>query len=98
MPTILNEEQQNIPRPLPRNLDIRIIIGNGSLFYMITFEEFELMEAFEKLGANGEKVYIEFDAQAPVTNMKIRIYNDKQLKDSKEIKESIELKKFKVGT
>lgn len=50
----------------------------------------QLMSAFEKLGANGEKVYIEFDAQMPRENMKIRLYNDKEARDV------IELKKFYV--
>jgi hypothetical protein len=45
------------------------------------------MSAFEKLGAHGEKVHIEFDPQIPRQNMKIRVYNDK---------ESIDLKKIKV--
>ncbi|MES2824576.1 MAG: DUF2931 family protein [Pseudomonadota bacterium] len=87
MPTTLTDEMVNTARALPRNLDIRIDVGDESIFYMITFEEFELMDAFEKLGANGEKVFIEFDAQVPRQNMKIRVYNDK---------ESIQLKKMKI--
>src|SRR5690606_15234236 len=90
IPAILSPEMENTPRPLPRNLDVRISFGSESLFYMITFEEFELMEAFEKLGANGEKVFMEFDAQVPRENMKIRLFKDK------EPKEIIELKKFYV--
>jgi hypothetical protein len=96
MPTKFSAELENNPRPLPREVKFSVTLGTHSLFYVITFEEFELMEALEKLGANGEKVYIEFDAQAPVTNMKIRVYNEKQLKDSKDTREFIELKKFKV--
>lgn len=37
-----------------------------------------------------EKKYIEFDAQMPRENMKIRLYNDKEPRDV------IELKKFYV--
>lgn len=86
MPTVLSEEMINTPRPLPSALKFRALIGDGdnSAYYIIRFEEFELMDAFEKLGANGEKVYIEFDAQVPRHLMKIRVHNDK---------ESIELKK-----
>ena len=87
MPTMLTEEVINTPRPLPRNLEFSVDVGDESLYYIITFEEFELMDAFEKLGAHGEKVYIEFDAQAPRQNMKIRVHNNK---------ESIELKKIKI--
>ena len=54
------------------------------------------MEAFEKLGAHGEKVFIEFDAQFPRQNLKIRIYNDVKPKNDKTPKEFIELKKFYV--
>jgi predicted DNA-binding WGR domain protein len=78
IPTKFNEEMENTLRPLPRTLEFSVPIGNQSLFYIITFEEFELMDAFEKLGAHGEKVYIEFDAQAPRQLMKIRVHDDKQ--------------------
>lgn len=90
IPAIFTEDLGNTPRPLPREMKFSVDVGSESLYYIITFEEFELMEAFEKLGANGEKVFIEFDAQSPRENMKIRIFNDK---DPKEI---IELKKFYV--
>ena len=52
--------------------------------YEIKFDEFETLAAFEKIGANGKKVYLEFE---PLTKIKIkvRLYNDK---------ESIELKKY----
>lgn len=87
MPTLLTEAVENIPRPLPRHLEFSVDIGTESIFYIITFEEFELMSAFEKLGKDGEKVYIEFDAQIPRQNMKIRVYNEK---------ESIVLQKVKI--
>jgi len=90
MSTLLTEEMENMPRPLPRELKFSVEIDNEHIIYIINFEEFELMEVFEKLGANGEKVFIEFDAQAPRENMKIRIFNDK------EPKEVVELKKFYV--
>lgn len=84
VPTIFTEEMVNTPRPLPRALKFSVAMGNASIFYIIRFDEFELMDAFEKLGAHGEKVYIEFDARVPRQFMKIRVHNDK---------ESIELKK-----
>ncbi len=89
-PTSFDEEKQNTPKPLPRELKFSVDMGDESVLYIIKFEEFELMDAFEKLGANGEKVYIEFDAQMPRENMKIRLYNDKAPQDV------IELKKFYV--
>jgi hypothetical protein len=96
MPTTLIDEMANTSRPLPKELKFSVTLGNKSVFYVIDFEPVELMEAFEKLGAKGEKVFIEFDAQIPVTNMKIRVYNDAKPKDAKAPKEYIELKKFKV--
>jgi hypothetical protein len=97
LPTHFNEELANTPKPLPLQLKFSAqATKDDNPFYVIDFEPVELMEAFEKLGAHGEKVYIEFDAQIPVTNMKIRIYNDKEPKDAKTPKEFIELKKFKV--
>ena len=87
MPTLLTEAMADTPRPLPRELKFSVVVGNEHLIYIINFEEFELMDAFEKLGSNGEKVYIEFDPQVPVERMKIRVYNEK---------ESIELKKVHI--
>lgn len=96
-PTIFNEELANTPKPLPLQLKFSAqATKDDNPYYIIDFEPIELLEAFEKLGANGEKVFIEFDPQIPVTNMKIRIYNDVKPKDEKTPKEFIELKKFKV--
>ena len=67
----------NIPRPLPSALEFSVATGNA-IIHIIRFDEFELMDAFEKLGAQGEKVSIEFDAQVPRQFMKIRVYNDKE--------------------
>ena len=87
VPTIFNEEMIDTSRPLPRALHFSVVMGDEAVMYMVKFEEFELMNAFEKLGANGDKVYIEFDAQVPRHHMKIRVYNSE---------ESIELKKVRV--
>lgn len=85
IPTQFDETLANSPKVLPKQVKFRA--GSANLFYDINFEPFELMEAFEKLGANGEKVFIEFDPQVPVERMKIRVYNEK---------ESIELKKVHI--
>lgn len=97
LPTDFNEELANTPKPLPLQLKFSAqATKDDNPYYVIDFEPFELMEAFEKLGAHGEKVFIEFDAQIPVTNMKIRVYNDIESTDTKTPKEYIMLKKFKV--
>lgn len=84
---VLSDEIANAPRPLPRHLKFRASIGEVSNYYVIDFDEFELMHAFEKLGSKGEKVYLEFEPKDPVQLMKVRVHNDK---------ESIELKKTKI--
>ncbi len=97
IPTHFNEDFANTPKPLPLHLQFRAqVTKDDTAIYIVDFEPFELMDAFEKLGANGEKVFIEFDAQLPTQNMKIRVYNDTEPKDSEEEKEFIELKKFSV--
>ena len=97
IPTQFNEELANTLKPLPLHLQFRAqATKDEKPIYIIDFEPTELMEAFEKLGAHGEKVFIEFDAQIPVTNMKIRVYNDTKSTDTKTPNEFIELKKFKV--
>lgn len=97
LPTHFDEGLANTPKPLPLRLQFSAqATKDDNPFYIIDFDPVELMEAVEKLGAHDEKVYIEFDAQIPVTNMKIRVYNDKEPKDAKTPKEFIELKKFKV--
>ncbi|RYE52652.1 MAG: DUF2931 family protein [Sphingobacteriales bacterium] len=69
---VLSEEIANTPRPLPRHLEFRAPTGDGSNFYVINFDEFELMSAFEKLGTSEEKIYVEFDPRDPVQLMKIK--------------------------
>lgn len=87
LPTQFDEEMRNTPKPLPQTLKFRAGTESASVYYVIEFEPIELMGAFEKLGANGELVFIEFDPQIPAENIKIRVYNET---------ESVELKKFNV--
>ncbi len=76
-----DKKELNIQRPVPQ--EVRFM-GEQAL-YTVTFDDIETMAAFEKLGANGKKVFLEFEPRMPRTNIRIRLYNDK---------ESIELKKF----
>ncbi len=97
IPTHFSDEYVNTPKPLPLHLEFRAqVTKEESKYYVIDFDPIELMDAFEKLGANGEKVFIEFDPRIPVTDMKIRVYNDSKPKDKKMPEDYIELKKFKV--
>ncbi len=75
----------NKPRPVPSQMLFTAPIGDRKVIFEVKFDEFETMAAFEKLGANGQKVYLNFEPRLPRSQIKIRLYNDK---------ESIELKKF----
>jgi len=82
-----NKEELNEMRPVPINIGFHTMMNGEKYVYIVNFDEVEMMEAFEKLGANRQMVRIEFDPQLPRSHTKIRLYNDK---------ESIELKKFKI--
>lgn len=73
------------PYPVPKKLTFKTLINGKKVMFEVRFDEFETMAAFEKLGANGQKVYLNFEPRLPRSQIKIRLYNDK---------ESIELKKF----
>lgn len=77
-----NKNDSNVLLPVPAKMSFRSL---DRTLYTVTFDEFEIMDAFEKLGANGKKVYLEFEPRLPRADLKVRIYNDK---------ESITLKKF----
>jgi len=81
----LKKDATDIQRPVPKRLTFRAIINNRNILYTIDMDEFETMDAFEKLGANNQKVYLEFEPRLPREQLRARLYNDK---------ESIELKKF----
>ncbi len=76
-------------RPVPRQVlftaPIRDKGRDRNVIFEVKFDELETMAAFEKLGANGQKVYLDFEPRLPRSQIKVRLYNDK---------ESIELKKF----
>lgn len=72
-------------RPVPRRATFMIAFNEQKVLFTITFDEFETMDAFEKLGANNRKLFIEFEPRMPRTDIRIRVRNDK---------ESIELRKF----
>ena len=83
---IVSKDDTDIQRPAPKRLTFRAIIDSRNILYTIDMDEFETMDAFEKLADNNQKVYLEFEPRLPRETLKARVYNDK---------ESIELKKFK---
>jgi len=86
IPTQFSDEYARTPKPLLKDTNFRAGGAKGPI-YEVDFDEMEMVETFEKLGSNGELVYLEFDPQLPKLEMKIRAYNEK---------ESIEFKKVRV--
>jgi hypothetical protein len=80
-----DKKELNKPRPVPQQATFMMVMNGQKVLFTIYFDEFETMAAFEKLGANNKKIFIEFEPRMPRTDIRIRLYNDK---------ESIELKKF----
>ena len=88
MPKNFSEDISNKPKPLPRFIGFAAPTAAGrNLVFEITFDDVEILQNFEKLGAKGEQVTIEIEPRAPQEATIIRIFNDK---------ESIELKKATV--
>ena len=80
-----DKKQPHLPRPVPMKVSFETLVNGEEVIFMVNFDEFETMAAFEKLGANGQKVTLEFEPRLPRTQIKVRLRNDK---------ESIELKKI----
>jgi hypothetical protein len=72
------------PRPLPQRIAFFTTFPNQNNNDIVYLDELELMAAFEKLGAYGELVNIEFSPRKPREATSLRVHNDK---------ETIELKK-----
>jgi len=80
------ENTENIEaHPPPTEVRFMTSFQNHKVLFTVTFDDAEIMSAFEKLGADGKKVYMELEPRMPRTDIRIRLYNDK---------ESIELKRF----
>jgi len=81
-----NDENSGMAvRPVPKEVAIKTVINNQERIFIITFDEFEIQDAFEKLAIDNRPIYLEFEPRLPRDTLKARLYNDKQ---------SIELKKY----
>ncbi len=80
-----DKKEPSVPLPVPTRVTFETLLNGKKKIFIVNFDEFETMAAFEKLGAQGQKVYLEFEPRLPKTQTKVRLYNDK---------ESIELKKI----
>jgi hypothetical protein len=75
---LADKKELNSPKPVPMKASFGSVMDGDKYFPEVEFDEFETMEAFEKLGANGKKVYLEFDPRLPLTQTKVRLYNDRE--------------------
>jgi hypothetical protein len=72
------EIDENLLRPVPELMSFKAPVNGKSTIFEVTFDEFETMEAFETLAANGEKIYLEFEPKRPRTEIKVRLHNGKE--------------------
>jgi len=82
---LTDRNELNSPRPAPKKVSFITHMQGKQKIFIVHFNELETMAAFEKLGAQGQQLHLEFEPRLPKTQIKIRLYNDK---------ESIDLKKF----
>ncbi|MFK5948893.1 MAG: DUF2931 family protein, partial [Methylococcales bacterium] len=69
------KKEEAVNLPVPASVSFR---SSDRTLYEIKFDEFEIMDAFEKLGSKGKKIFIEFDPHLPRTKIKIRVFNDEE--------------------
>lgn len=73
------------PMPAPESLSFFSTLQGRKTLFEVELNDLEILSAFDKLSANGKRVYLEFEPRLPPTDLKIRVRNDKEV---------IELKKF----
>ncbi|HRH76586.1 MAG TPA: hypothetical protein PK129_04485 [Cellvibrionaceae bacterium] len=75
---LLSEDFGGAQSPLPRNITFGVIKNNLPYPYAFHFDDLEIMEAFEKLCANGELVHLEVIPAVTREATTVRPYNDKE--------------------
>lgn len=84
---LAGKKQSDTLRTVPKEVSFITLLNGDNYPIQVKFDEFETMSAFEKLGANGKKLYLEFDPRLPRSQTQVRLHNDK---------ESISLKKVEI--
>ena len=77
------------PHPVPNEIEFHYAVnGEGAKdYYILRFDEAEMLTVFARLGANHKSLQLEFDPKLPKEQTQVRLRNDK---------EAIPLKKFTV--
>ena len=77
------------PRPVPNRIEFHYAVNGVGMrdFYILHFDEGEMLAAFARLGAHQQPLQLEFDPKAPKELTQVRLRNDKEV---------IQLKKFTV--
>lgn len=74
-----NDSKQNTPMPAPARLSFFSTFQGRKTLFEVTFNDLETLSAFDKLSANGKKLYLEFEPRLPRSELKIRVRNDKEV-------------------
>ncbi len=64
---------------VPTRLTFHTMMNGRKFLFVVNFDEKETMAAFEKLGANGEKIQLEFDPALPRPQLIVRLKNDDEI-------------------
>ena len=77
------------PRPVPNRIEFHYAVNGVGMkdFYILHFDEAEMLTAFARLGVQQKPLQLEFDPKSPKELTQVRLRNDK---------EAIQLKKFTV--
>ena len=76
----LNDSIAAATRPVPKQMNFVYQSPKGwSYLYNIHFDEAEALKVFERLGANQQKLKLEFDLQMPINLTQVRLRNEKKM-------------------
>lgn len=73
-------------RSLPKKVMFDAAIDTSKVMFNVSLNEAETIQAFEALGAEGQKLYLEFEPQWPRSKTKVWLYSET---DSIELKKAI---------
>ncbi len=76
--TNFETNEAGVLRPVPSRITFQSVINGVDTLFKVDFEEFETMEAFEKLSTENKRITIEFDPKRPRSQTTVRLHNDKE--------------------
>lgn len=70
---------ETTPMPAPARLSFFSTLQGRRTAFQVEFNHLEILSVFDKLSANGKKLYLEFEPRLPRSEIKIRVRNDKEV-------------------